>query len=114
MSAITDVVDEQLAAYRRRDIDGFLSCYAPEIQICGVDGSVRMDGLEVMRERYGQLFDGSPELAVQIANRIVIGDHVIDEERITGFHLPGYPTELHSAVVYQLRADKIVRVILVG
>jgi hypothetical protein len=53
-------------------------------------------------------------LAVHIANRIIVGDHVIDEERITGFNLPGYPTELHSAVVYQLRDDKIVRVILVG
>lgn len=114
MSAITKLVDEQLEAYRRRDIDGFLSCYAPDVQICGVDGSVRMDGIDVMRERYGQLFESSPELAVRIANRIVVGDHVIDEERITGFNLPGYPTELHSAVVYQLQDNKIVRVILVG
>jgi hypothetical protein len=114
MADITEIIDQQIEAYRRRDIDAFLSFYAPEVQICGVDGSIRMDGVDVMRERYGQLFEDSPELAVQIANRIVVGDHVIDEERITGFNLPGYPTELHSAVLYQLDAGKIIRVILAG
>jgi hypothetical protein len=73
-----------------------------------------MDGLDEMRERYGQLFEDSPDLAVDVASRIVVGDHVVDEERITGFNLPGYPTELHAAVVYQLRDGKISRVILVS
>ena len=114
MSAITDIVDEQIAAYRRRDLDGFLSCYATDVQICGVDGSVRMDGIESMRERYGQLFDGSPDLAVEIANRIVVENCVVDEERISGFNLPGYPTELHAAVVYEVGEDKIIRVIIAG
>lgn len=114
MNDVIEIVDAQVEAYRRRDIDAFLSFYASDVQVCTVDGRVQMDGLDEMRERYGKLFEDSPDLAVDVASRIVVGDHVVDEERITGFNLPGYPTELHAAVVYQLRDGKIGRVILVS
>jgi hypothetical protein len=33
MSDATDLVDRQIAAYRDRDLDGFLSCYAGDVKI---------------------------------------------------------------------------------
>jgi hypothetical protein len=74
MKQVTSVIDQQIEAYRKRDIDSFLSFYVPDVQICDIDGSVRMDGSRVMRERYGQLFENSPELAAEIANRITVCD----------------------------------------
>jgi hypothetical protein len=114
MNQVTNVIDQQIEAYRKRDIDSFLSFYVPDVQICDIDGAVRMDGTTVMRQRYGELFENSPELAAEIANRITVGEFVIDEEHITGFNLPGYPTELHSAVVYRVQNGKINRVLLLG
>jgi hypothetical protein len=114
MSLATDVVDAQVSAYRDRDLERFLACYSPSAVIKDLAGSVVMGGLDVMREQYGQLFRDSPELTVDIPQRIVIGDYVIDEEPVTGFNLPGYPAELHAVVAYQVTAGKISGVTFIG
>ena len=114
MIGITDVIDAQIAAYRERDLQRFLDCYAADVVIRDFDGNVLMDGLEVMRERYGQLFRASPNLAVQIPSRIVVGDHVIDQEHVTGFNLPGSPSELQAVAIYKVRDQKICSVVLIS
>jgi hypothetical protein len=45
MSEVTDVVDRQVAAYRDRDLERFLACYAADVKIKDFDGNVLMDGL---------------------------------------------------------------------
>jgi hypothetical protein len=66
------------------------------------DGSILASGHHEIRERYGELFAASPNLRAEIANRIEVGSVVIDEERVTGFVLPGMPSEIHAAVVYRV------------
>lgn len=56
------------------------------------------------------LFAQSPELHCKIRQRICVGPYVVDEEAITGFHLAGFPTEVHAAAVYRVEADHIVHV----
>ena len=56
MTETTDVVDRQVAAYRGRDLERFLGCYAADVKIRDFDGTVLMDGLEAMRGQYGPLF----------------------------------------------------------
>lgn len=113
VSATTELIDAQIAAYRARDLDAFLSFYSDDIQIRDFDGNVLMDR-SVMREQYGQLFRDSPDLAVEIVNRIAVGALVMDEEKITGFVMPGYPQELHGAVVYRVEDGKIRGVLLLS
>jgi hypothetical protein len=69
-----------------------------------------MKGHEGMRSFYGKLFEQSPKLNVKIPTRIVMKRHIIDEEHIAGVNLEGFPTELHSAVVYRIIEGKIVHV----
>jgi hypothetical protein len=107
MPETTDIIDAQIAAYRDRDLDQFLGYYSPGIVIRDLTGNVLMDGLDVMREQYGQLFRDSPQLRVDILSRMVVGEYVIDDEQVTGFNLPGSPTELHAVVVYQVQEDHI-------
>jgi len=103
MSEATDVVDRQIAAFRDRDLERFLGLYAADVQVKDFDGNVLMDGLEAMRGQYGTLFRDSPQLSVEIPRRMVAGDYVIDEERITGFILAGFPPAMHAVVVYRTR-----------
>jgi len=63
---------------------------------------------------YGGLFENSPSLHAEIRNRIDVGSVVIDEEVVTGFVLPGMPTELHAAVVYHVANGLIQGAQLVG
>jgi uncharacterized protein (TIGR02246 family) len=113
MSDATDLVDRQIAAYRDRDLDGFLSCYAGDVKIRDFAGNVTMDGREGIRARYGPLFRDSPELSVEIPRRMVAGDFVIDEEEISGFVMTGFPPTMHAVVVYLVRDGLIQEVMLI-
>ena len=105
-----DAVQRQLDAYNARDLDRFLAAYAPDATIEDGAGNVLMRGHDGMRAMYSPLFAGSPDLRAEVVNRIAVGEYVIDEERTTGFNFPGYPTELHAAVVYRLVGDQIAQV----
>jgi hypothetical protein len=112
MSETTDVVDRQVAAYRDRDLERFLACYAADVKVKDFDGNVLMDGLEAMRGQYGPLFRDSPQLRADIPRRIVAGDYVIDEEYGSGIVMAGFPSEEHIAVVYRVRDGLIHDVVL--
>ena len=72
---------------------------------CNLTGAC--SGHDEIRACYGELFDLSPNLRVEIRNRIEVGSVVIDEEYITGFLLPDMPTEVHAAAVYRVADDLI-------
>jgi hypothetical protein len=112
MSEATDVVDRQVAAYRGRDLERFLGCYAADVKVRDFDGNVLMDGLEAMRGQYGPLFRDSPQLRVDIPRRIVAGEYVIDEEDASGMVMAGFPPAMHAAVLYRVRDGLIHDVVL--
>ena len=109
-TSAVDVIAVQVDAYNARDLDRFLECYAPDAVIEDGTGQVLMRGRDAMRSLYGQLFAQSPELHCEIRQRICVGPYVVDEEAITGFHLAGFPTEMHAAAVYRVEGDHIVYV----
>jgi hypothetical protein len=112
MSEATDVVDRQVAAFRDRDLERFIGCYAADVKIRDFDGNVLMDGPEAMRGQYGPLFRDSPQLSVQIPSRMVAGDYVVDEENLSGFILTGFPPEMHAVVFYRVQGGLIRDVVL--
>jgi hypothetical protein len=63
-----------------------------------------MNGRDQMRERYGRLFDGSPDLHAEILTRIRVGSYVVDEERVTGRP----DGDLHAVAVYRLDGDGLI------
>ena len=103
MSAVTDLVDRQIAGFRDRDLEAFLGCYADDVTIRDFAGSVLMDGKAGMRGQYESLFRDSPQLSVAIPNRITAGDFVVDEEDVSGFILAGFPDTMKAVVVYLVR-----------
>src|SRR5215468_9740376 len=96
MSEATDAVDRQVAAYRDRDLERFLGCYATDVKVRDFDGNVLMDGLEAVRGQYGPAFRNSPQLQVDIPRRIVAG----------------FPPTMHAAVIYRVRDGLIHDVVL--
>lgn len=105
-----DPVEEQLAAYNARDLDHFLACYAPDVVIEDPLGKHLMEGHEAMRTAYGRLFTNSPNLHCDVVNRIRVGSFAIDEERVTGWIVPGMPDEVHAAVIYLVKDGLITHV----
>jgi uncharacterized protein (TIGR02246 family) len=99
--AVEDAVERQERAYKAHDLEGFVACYAEDVVIEDADGNVIMSGRHDMRERYGRLFAGSPDVRAEVANRIRVGSYVIDEELVTGRS----GGDVHVVAIYRLRTD---------
>ena len=105
-----DPIADQLEAYNNRDIEGFLSCYHPDVKIEDGEGNILMQGHEGMRVQYSALFDSSPDLHAQLMSRIRIGDYIIDEEDVTGRIAEGFPERVHAVAIYRVKDEKIIHV----
>jgi hypothetical protein len=97
----------QLAAYNARHIDLFVSFFHPEVELFVQGESVPfVRGAADLRETYSKMFRASPQLRCEVVRRIVAGDFVLDEERVTG--LRGGPT-VHAVAIYEMKHGKIVK-----
>ncbi|QDV37339.1 SnoaL-like domain protein [Tautonia plasticadhaerens] len=99
------VVQEQLEAFNRRDLDGFLGTYSPQVKLYDFPDELRTSGLDAMRERYGAFFERTPDLHAEVTRRIVQGDYVIDHERVTAGG-----REMTAVAIYQVEGGKITNV----
>ena len=97
----------QLEAYNRRDLEGFLATYSPDIRIYAHPDRLMSSGLEAMREHYGEAFAANPNGRARIASRIVQGNYVIDHEHVTGL---AAGNEVRVVAVYEVRDGKIQNV----
>jgi uncharacterized protein (TIGR02246 family) len=80
---IEDIADRQLEAYNTKDLEGFCNCYHPQIKLL-VDGDEKMSGMDNFRGHYARVFQSSPNLNAVLKERMVMNNHVIDIETISG------------------------------
>ena len=114
MPETADIVDAQVKAFQGRDLESFLACYSANAVIKDADGNVIVSGLDSLRRMYAQLFRDSPGLAVQIPSRMAVSEYVIDEERIEGFNMAGFPPAIHAVAVYRITDGTIHEVTLLA
>ncbi len=100
-------VQGQLLAYNGQDLDAFCACYADDATLGGLNEAPHTVGLAAIRERHAKLFAEFPQNKVDLLNRVVVGNTVIDHERV--FRSPdAQPFEV--AAIYTLADGKIARV----
>ena len=102
------VVQTQLEAYNARDIDAFLATYANDAQLFELPDKLLARGTDQLRERYTKRF-ADARLRAEIVNRIVLGNTVIDHERVR-LTLPEGPGTLEAVAIYEVRDGKITTV----
>jgi len=101
------IVDAQLAAYNRRDLEGFLSFYAEDAVLANHPDQVTQTGKAEIRTRYRLRFS-DPKLHAEILRRIAFGRFVIDHERVVA--APPAEGTLEAVAMYEIEDGKIVRV----
>lgn len=102
------VIQRQLEAYNRHDLEAFLAAYSPDAQIVKFpSGEILIDGIKQMRENYGAWFAAGSTLHAEIANRIVQGNFVIDKERISGMEKDKV---VEATAIYQVHESLITKV----
>ena len=105
VSEAETLVQEQLEAYNRHDLEGFLKTYSPEIKLYTFPDEELSSGLEPMRKSYGELFRRQPDRKAKITRRIVQGDYVIDHEEVTGGG-----RKSSAVAIYRVKEKKITAV----
>jgi hypothetical protein len=98
------VVQLQLDAYNARDLHRFLAAYSDEVRIFRPpDAAASIVGKPALAEYYATQRFNLVGLNAELVNRMVLGDKVIDHERISGVReLP-----LEVAAVYEVAAGLI-------
>ena len=104
------LAQRQLNAYNARNIEAFLEPYSEEVKIYNFPDELIYDGKTAIRERYGTIFKRTPELHCELVNRIVFGNTVIDQEKVTGF-----PNGMliKAVAIYKIKKGKIAEVYFV-
>jgi hypothetical protein len=103
-----DVVQRQLDAYNRRDLDAFCATFHPAARIFDLGAEApSVDGIDAIRARYADLFARSPMLHSVVLTRTTLGRAVVDLERITGRN--GSADAVDLLAIYEVRDGLIAR-----
>ncbi len=101
------VVQEQLEAYNAHDLDRFVAVYHDDIRVHRLPASEPvLSGKAAFRAHYAAHRFTLPDLHAEVVSRIVMGDKVVDHERVTG--LGDAPREV--VAVYQV-AEGLIRTV---
>jgi hypothetical protein len=107
-TAAEDVVQRQLDAYNRHDIEAFAATYADDVDIVRPPAKVDIKGKAALRATYARLFAQLKPTA-RVPHRTVMGDRIADVEAIT---IGG--TEYCCALaIYEVKGGFIRRVDLI-
>ena len=103
MGDAAKVVQEQLEAYNARDLERFAATYSDTIRIFRMPAEEpAIAGKAQLADTYRARFS-SPDLHADIVNRIVIGNKVIDHERVVGIK----ETPIEAVAVYEVTGGLI-------
>lgn len=105
------IIEEEIRAYNARDLDAFLKTYSGDIKIYRHPDTLLYSGKKEMSAYYRELFQKAPRLHAEIVKRIVQGDYVIDQERVTG-HIKG--PLLNAVLIYKIKDGLIHRVWIIS
>jgi hypothetical protein len=105
-SSPESVVDAQLAAYNKRDLEAFLSFYAEDAVLAKHPDQITQTGKAEMRTRYQRNFS-NPNVRAEVIKRVTFGRFVVGHERVTA---PPAKGELEAVAVYEVKNGKIARV----
>jgi hypothetical protein len=99
----TDIVQRQVEAYNARDLERFVATYADDIRIFRMPATEpAIVGKAQLAEFYRMRFS-VPALHAEILARIVMGNKVIDHERVQGIR----QEPIEAVAIYEVFSDLI-------
>ena len=106
-SAAARVVDAQVEAYNRHDLDAFLALYARNARIYLHPSQLVASGTDALRTRYRTQWRENPRLRVEVTRRMVQGAYVIDHEHSVGW---ADGQDVRVVAIYEVRGGRIQNV----
>lgn len=101
------VAQGQLDAYNARDIDTFMTFWDAQAQVFAHPSTLLAEGAAQIRARHLERFQ-EPDLYGELLSRVVLGNTVIDHERVRRNFEEGVGA-LEVACIYEIIEGKIRR-----
>lgn len=112
-SAADELVEKQLAAYNKRDLDEFLSVFSDSVKVYNNLREFDYQGIDKMREGYAEWFGSLDTLHCEVVNRISAGNTIIDYERLKFVNKEGEGNTSETIALYRIGNGKIQEVTFV-
>jgi hypothetical protein len=77
-----DIVQKQLDAYNEQDLEAYVSFFAEDCIISGLNGAPTETSRSALRARYARAFAQFPRNKALLKNRIAVGNTVVDQELV--------------------------------
>ena len=103
------LAQQQLEAYNSRNIIDFLKPFSDDIKAYNYPDQLLFEGKDSMRKVYGKMFANSPDLHCKLVNRIVMGNTIIDQEKVTGVAGAENKT-IEALAIYTIADNRIIEV----
>jgi uncharacterized protein (TIGR02246 family) len=107
VSDVVALIQRQLDAYNRQDLDAYVACYAQDVVVAGFNGPITETGRDALRARYAKAFAANPDNKARLINRIAVGNTVVDHEDVS--RGPG-KEQFEIIAIYTVRNGQIARV----
>jgi len=101
------LIQRQLDAYNARDVEAIMATYADDAQQFEHPATLLATGAVQLRKRFAARFE-EPNLHATLLNRTVMGNTVIDHERITRT-FPEGPGQIEIIAIYEVQHGKIAK-----
>ena len=102
-----DVAQKQLDAYNEQDLDTYVSFFAADCVVSGLNGTPTETNRAALYNRYTKAFAQFPQNKAELKNRILVGSTVIDHELV--IRAPG-GEQFEIIAIYSFRDGLIARV----
>ena len=76
------VVARVIETHNAHDLEAFVATLAEDVSFHNLDGDTLLEGRDTIREIWAARFASHPDLIAEITHRTVIGNRVVDEERL--------------------------------
>jgi putative hydrolase of HD superfamily len=101
------VVQRQLDAYNSRDLETIVATYAENAEQFEHPSTLLARGSVQLRERFAARFK-EPHLHAQLIKRMVMGNIVIDQEKVAR-SFPEGPGQIDLVAIYDVRHGRIAK-----
>ena len=82
MSDNIGIAQKQLDAYNAQDLDTYVSYFAEDCVVSGLNGTPTETSRAAIKARYAKAFETFPENKAELKNRVAVGNTVVDHELV--------------------------------
>ena len=77
------IIKKQVETFNNADLDNFAACFSDDVVVRNFPNDTMYVGNANLKSSYEKFYARSPNTKVRVLKRIVLGNNVIDEERVT-------------------------------